>query len=143
MQSESVKAFKNDLRSYNYNLSRVVSLNNSIEFCYHRLSGVTAIDTSKQPIHSPPNKDYEYKLRDDIERFEALLKLAQAKIDYVDEILKLIETDVRKAVISVYVESKKMDSVASNMNLSVSGLQYQIDKGIERALNEKYNEEKI
>ena len=143
-QSESVRAFKNDLKSYHYNLSRIVTLQNSIDFCYHKLGAdVRAIDYSREPSNSVPNKELEYKLRDDIERYEHLKAIFQMKVRYVDEILARIETNVREAIINVYVEHKKMEKVAPKHNISTNGLQYRIDKAIEGALDEKGHEEKI
>lgn len=143
MQSDDVKAFKNELRNYNYNLNRVVTLKNSIEYCYDRLGGVRGIDTSKEPTHSLPNKDLEYKLRDDIERYRRLQSVYETKVEYVDEILSRIETSIRKAIISVHVEHKKTEKVARECNLSTNGLQYRMDKAIERALNDENNQKEI
>ena len=121
MQSEDVKAFKNELRNYNYNLNRVITLSNSIEYCYDRLGGVRAIDTSKEPMHSPPNKELEYKLRDDIERYRRLKAIYETKVQYVDEILSKMEITLREAVIGVHVERQKTEKVARLHNLSANG----------------------
>lgn len=134
-QSQSVKAFKNELRNYNYYLSQVIKLNSSIDWCYHMLGGdAKAIDYSKEPSHSLPNKDFEYKLRDDIERYEQLKALNEDKIKYIDEILNRMETDVRWAIKCVYVEGKQMRNVAFKIFVGHSTLQHRIDKAIERAL---------
>lgn len=135
MQSQQVKAFKNELRNYNYYLSRVTTLKNSIQFCYDRLGGLRAIDVSKEPTHSPPNKDYEYKLRDDIESYEQLLRHTQAQINYLDEILSRIENELRNAIKSIYIEGKQMRYVAMTLYISHGGLQKRIDKAIEKALD--------
>lgn len=134
MQSDDVKAFKNELRNYNYNLNRLVTLNNSIEFCYDRLGGVRGIDPSKEPTHSLPNKDLEYILRDDIERYRRLQTLCEAKVNYVNEILNKMQTEVREAIISVYVEGKPMRNVASKMFMAHSTLQKKMNKEIKKAL---------
>ena len=134
MQKDNVKAFKNELRNYNYYLNQIVTLSNSIDWCYHRLGGVRAIDYSKEPNHSPPNKELEYKLREDIERYEHLKALTEDKIKYIDEILGKMETDVRWAVKCVYVEGKQMRNVAYKIFVGHSTLQNRIDKAIERAL---------
>ena len=105
MQKEQVKAFKNELRNYTFYCSRIVSLGNSIEFCYDRLGGVRGIDPSKEPVHAMPNKEMEYKLRDEIERYEATLKRYKEKVDSIDEILERIELPIREAVITVYVKA--------------------------------------
>jgi len=137
MQSQSVRAFKNELRNYNYYLSRLVSLDNSIEWVYDRLGGVRGVDPSKEPTHNGvPNKDLEYKLRDDIERYEQEKTLVRAKVDYIDKILSRMKTELKCAVMSVYVEGKSFVLVSRKMYLSPNGLQKRINKAIEKALDE-------
>lgn len=134
-QSKDVKAFKNELRNYTYNCYRIETLQNSIDFCYHRLGAdARAIDYSKEPNHSTPNKELEYKLRDDIEYYSHLQAQFQAKVDYVDLILANIEEETRNAIKSVYIEGKQMRLICSRMYLSLGALQKRINKAIERAL---------
>ncbi len=134
MQKESVRAFKNELRNYAYYLSVIESLERSIEFCYERLGGLRGIDPSKEPLHIHANNEYEWKLRDDIEQFEAKIKRLRDKVNEVDIILNRMETDVREAVIDVYVKGKQARTVASRMYISHSGLLKRINKAIENAL---------
>lgn len=134
MQSEDVKAFKNELRNYNYYLSRIRTLTNSIEWCYDRLGGVRGIDPSKEPTHAVPNKDIEYKLRDDIERLEHLKGLVQAKVDYIEQTLDRMETPLRLAVIEVFANHRTIRSIATGMYLSETGLRKRINKEIKKAL---------
>lgn len=134
MQKDCVKAFKNDLRRYKYDQTRLVALKNSIEWTYERLSGVHGIDPSKEPIHGLPNKELEWKLRDDIDRYERQLKRTQERIDEVDEILARIETTLRTAIIEVYVDGRQVVYVADKMFISPNGLLKRINKAIEEAL---------
>ena len=134
MQTPDVRAFKNELRNLKYYQYRVQTLTNSMEWCYERLGGVRAIDPSKEPMHVAPNKELEYKLRDDIERYRALLALTETKIKYIDEILSHIETSLRDAIISVYVDGQHLRAVASKMYLSGNGLSKRINKAIAQAL---------
>ena len=136
MQREEVKAFKNELRNYTYYCSRIVSLENSIEYIYDRLGGVRGIDPSKEPTHVMPNKDLEYKLRDDIEKLEAKKKRVESQKQFVDEVLAKIENEFVEAIKKVYIEGLRMDKVCIEYNFSASGMGYRIDKAIERALNE-------
>ena len=136
MQREEVKAFKNELRNYTYYCSRIATLNNSIEFIYDRLGGVRGIDPSKEPTHVMPNKDLEYKLRDDIEKLEAKKKRVERQKQFVDEVLAQIENEFVDAIKKVYIEGMRMDKVCIEYNFSASGMGYRIDKAIERALNE-------
>lgn len=133
-QSENVRAFKNELRNYNYYLNRVVTLKNSIEWCYYRLGGVHGIDPSKEPTHSQPNKELEYKLRDDIEQYRRKLKHTEDRIEEMNEILNSIENELRWAIKCVYVEHKPMRNVAMKLFMSHSSLQKKMDSAIRRAL---------
>lgn len=135
MQKDNVKAFKNELRNYNYYQSRVVSLGNSIEFCYDRLGGVRGVDPSKEPLHSAPNKEYEYQLREQIEVYAQKKALFEAKLKYIDEILGKMEMSLKQAVISVYAEGKQIRRVADIYYLSPMGLAKRMNKAIERALD--------
>ena len=134
MQREDVKAFKNQLRNYSYNLSRIVTLNNSIEFLYERLGGIRGIDPSKEPLHTMPNKDLEYKIRDDISKLETILRHVEDEIRLVDEILDRMDYDIRTAVKMVYIQGRMVKNVADKFHLSSSGLAKRMDKAIEKAI---------
>lgn len=136
MQSESVRAFKNELRNYSYYLSRAATLSASIDFLYDRLGGVRGVDPSKEPIHSPPNKEMEYQLREQIEALTQKKEAVAAKIKSIEQILARMETSLREAVIEVYVYNYKCVAVADRMYLSSTGLQKRMNKAIEKALNE-------
>ena len=134
MQTAEVRAFKNELRNYNYYLHRIATLDESIEFIYDRLGGVRGIDPSKEPLHSPPDKDLEYKLRDDISRLEANKKLLENKIAYIEQILEKMETSLREAVIKVYAQGKPISVVCNDLYVSPSGLAKKINNEIKKAL---------
>lgn len=136
MQKESVRSFKNDLRSYRYKLGRIVFLDTSIEAIYDRLGGVRGIDPSKEPMHSQPDKEMEYRLRDRIERLEAEKTLLAKEISYIDSILMKMKEDIREAVKTVYVERKPIIVVCQSVYLSPTGLKKRMDRAIERALEE-------
>ena len=136
MQSKEVRAFKNELRNYNYYLYRLTTLDNSIEFCFERLGGVKGIDPSKEPTHAQPNKELEWKLRNDIEVLEAKKKRIQGKLNEIDEILALIEIPLREALIDVYAKGEKCIKIADRLALSSTGLQKRMNKAIQEALDE-------
>ena len=136
MQSEEIKAFKNQLRRYTYLCSRLATLENSIEFLYDRLGGVRGIDPSKEPTHAMPNKELEYKLRDDIEKLEAKLMIVVAEKNEIDEILSRIDLPLREAIMEVYIYGHRIDMVASKYYLSHNGLHKRMNKAIKGALNE-------
>ena len=109
-----------------------------MELCYSMLPhNVHSIDFTRPVVHGLPNKDLEYRIRDEITKHEANLKSTQAKIDEIDEILALMETSLKKAINDVYVEGNRIEDVAMIYHLSIGGLQYRIDKEIERCLNVK------
>ena len=134
MQPMEVKAFKNELRNYTFYLHEISSIENSIEFIYDKLGGVRGVDPSKEPIHALPNKELEWKLREDITKLEAKKILLERKKDYIDSILILMENDLREAVFAVYCEGKTMQSVSLKYNLSTSGLNKRITVALKKAL---------
>jgi DNA-directed RNA polymerase specialized sigma24 family protein len=133
-QPEKVRVFKNELRNYNYYLQEIATLDESIEEIYYKLGGVRGIDPSKEPLHSPPDKDLEYKLRDRIEILEAKKRLPEAKIREIDRILDRMETSLRRAVMAVYCEGKTIRYVAYQNNMSSSGMDLRITNAIKKAL---------
>lgn len=132
--NEDVKAFKNELRNYRFYVSRIVFLNGSIEFLYDRLGGVRGIDPSKEPTHSLPNKDMEYKIRDDISRLEAKKLLTERKVEEIEEILGKIDIPIRDAIRNIYIDGMHTTKVADMMFLSSSGLHGRINRAIKKAL---------
>lgn len=137
MQKEEVRAFKNELRNYTFLLHEIVTLENSIESIFDRLGGVRGIDPSKEPLHSLPDKDLEYKLRDDIEKLEAKLRLRRGEKEHIDLILSRIESPLREAIFDIYVMGKRFDNVAYDVAYSHNGLYKRINKVIEGALHGK------
>ena len=136
MQKIEVKAFKNELRNYTYLCYVISTLENSIEYCYDRLGGVRGIDPSKEPTHSQPNKELEYKLRSDIEHYESILKQKINQKVEIDRILDKIETPLRMAIINVYIKGNRVEDIARDMYLSHNGLYKQMNKAIMEALRE-------
>lgn len=137
MQDEEVRAFKNELRNYTYYLSRIVTLENSIEFLYDRLGGVRGIDPSKEPLHAMPNKEMEWKLRDDISKLEAKKERYEKNLAEIDQILNLIEEFTRTALKLVYIEGKRTDIVAGQMLISPSGLKNRMNRAIKKAIKKE------
>ena len=136
MQKQEVKAFKNELRNYTYYCSRIVTLENSIEYLYDRLGGVRGIDPSKEPTHAMPNKDLEYKIRDDISHLEAKLATYRIKTESVDEILGRMDLEICEAIKKVYVKGDHIEKVARAMYLSHNGLAKRMNRAILIAVRE-------
>lgn len=134
-QPVEVRAFKNDLANYHVKITQIKKIETRIEDLYYQLGGVRGIDPSKEPIHSPPNKDLEYALRDKITVCEAKLSLVKAEIDDIRQTLDKMERPLRKAVFEVYANGNQIRAVASKMFLSESGLRKRMNKEIEKALN--------
>lgn len=108
-----------------------------MDICYDALGGVRGVDPSREPTHSLPNKDYEYRIRDEISRHEANRDRTLAKIKDIDELLSLMDSSLRMAVIRVYANGEKLDKVARGMYLTYNGLFVRLNREIERVLNEK------
>lgn len=136
MQKQEVKAFKNELRNYTYYCSRIVTLENSIEYLYDRLGGVRGIDPSKEPMHAMPNKDLEYKIRDDISHLEAKLATYRIKKESVDEILGRMDLEICEAIKKVYVKGDHIEKVARELYLSHNGLAKRMNRAILIAVRE-------
>lgn len=134
IQSESVRAFKNELRNYRYYIGRAAELEDAIESLYDRLGGVRGVDPSKEPAHVLPNKEMEWKIRDDITRLDLKLTNLRNKIAEINEILGRIEEPIRTALKLVYIESNKVIMVAGMMYLSPSGLVKRMNREIKKAL---------
>lgn len=134
MQEPSVRAFKNELRNYNYYRSRVETLTNSIEFLYERLGGVRGIDPSKEPLHSAPNKDYEWQIRDQIEMLVKKKDLFEKKISYIDAVLECVSEPYVSAVRRIFAEGKNSYMVANDLHMSQNSLLYQINKALKEVL---------
>ena len=133
---DEIQAFKYKLRGYNFLCYEITTLENSLEFCYDRLGGVRGIDPSKEPTHAMPNKELEYKLRDDIERYEAKLKLKISEKVEIDQTLDRMETSLREAVFRVYAKGENCLKVSGDYYLSPSGLKKRMNKAISGALHE-------
>ena len=136
MQQPQVRAFKYELRNYRFYQSRIEKLNELIDFCYTLLPGsVHGIDLADIRTHGTPNKEREYRIRDEISKHERNLRHVEEKKEYLDEILDKMEEELREAVKCVYVDGKTMIETADKYDLSATGLQYRIDTEIMRVLN--------
>lgn len=134
-QPEEVRAFKSDLASYNLKKKEINRIQEAIEECYYQLGGVRGIDPGKEPIRSSvPNKDLEYAIRDKIDNLSAKKERVCNQIAYLEQILDRMEITLKKAVIEVYANHKKIKSVATTMYLSETGLRKRMNKAIEKAL---------
>ena len=55
--------------------------------------------------------------------------------NYIEEILGKIETPLKEAIIAIYADEKQLRYMADKLGFSKSGLERQINKAIEKALN--------
>ena len=130
MQREEVRAFKRELGNYRYYQQRVKDLQFMIDLCYHMLSGLHSPVLDSPPVNSPENLDATYRVRDDIERHQRNLDRTKAKLEDIEEVLNNMKDDMREAAVKVYADGKTMKSVCDDYFLTVSGLNYRIDKAI-------------
>lgn len=129
-----LKAFKNELKNYNFYKQRIKALDELIQTCYDMLSGVKAIQYDKEPSHALPNKDVEYKIRDEITHHDKNKARTQAKLDDIDKILNRVETSLREAIIESYCNGTPLEKVAEKRFISKVGLFYQINEALKEAL---------
>ena len=85
-------------------------------------------------MHTQPDKELEYRIRDEIERYRKQKELYEAKVHEIDRILYNIENPLKTAIINVYIDGKRVDRIAGEMFLSHNGLAKRMNKAIERAL---------
>ena len=135
-QSKNVYTFKNELRNYDFYLERIKGIDEMIEYCYHMLGGVRAIDTSKEPVHGGAhNLDAEYRIREEIEHHEANKRYTQRKVDEMDKVLNKIDLIDREPIIAVYVKGNSIEKVSRKMFLSSSALGKRMDKALSKLLD--------
>ena len=135
-QKTQVRAFKNELRNYNYYVSTAKKTKEIIDNYYYKLSGVKASDPSRPPLHSLPDKERENRIREAINRRERYLKLTQAKINYIDRVLNNIDDPLNSTIKAIFLNGESLTVHSDNYNLSSIGLFKKINKAIERALND-------
>lgn len=134
-QKAQVRAFKNELRNYNYYVSAAKKTKELIDNYYYELSGVKASDPSRPPLHSLPNKERENHIREAISKQERYLKLTQAKINHIDRVLSNIDDPLSSTIKDIFLNGESLTAQSGHYNLSNVGLYKKINKAIERALN--------
>lgn len=136
MQSRAVRAFKGRLKGYRYWQDRVKGQSELLACCYDML-GASPRSPKLDGIqcHSPKDIEAEYRVRAEIERIEPLLAHARDEVKYIEEILGKIETPLKEAIIAIYADEKQLRYMADKLGFSKSGLERQINKAIEKALN--------
>ena len=136
MQSRAVRAFKGRLKGYRYWQDRVKGQSELLACCYDML-GASPRSPKLDGIqcHSPKDIEAEYRVRAEIERIGPLLAHARDEVNYIEEILGKIETPLKEAIIAIYADEKQLRYMADKLGFSKSGLERQINKAIEKALN--------
>lgn len=109
-----------------------------IDICYSHLPGsMHGLDPSRIPMSSVPNKDLEYRIRNEIDHHEQNKRRTEEEIRYCDEILNRMEISLKQAVTHIYIKGQRMDSIAAQMFLSTNALQNRINRELERVLDEE------
>lgn len=132
-----IKAFKNELRNYRFYQSKVKKWDILIQESYDKLgASPKSIDYSRVIMHGAvPNKDFEYKVRDEITFYESKRKPWKDKVDYVDNVLSLIETPLREDIMSVYVKGRSLAEVARPRYIIASSLRGRINRALRRVFD--------
>ena len=134
MQSDEVRAFKNELSNYDFYRKRVEALNELIEICYHTLSGLHSPDFQNIPVHSPADLEKRDRLYAKIDKHRANIEKATRKMDEIDEVLNKMPRKIRIAAYRVYVQKETIEKVARENHYSKKGMWYWINKEIQKAL---------
>ena len=101
MQSDEVRAFKNELSNYDFYRKRVEALNELIEICYHSLGGLHSPDFQIIPVHSPADLEKRDRLYAEIDKHKSNLEKATRKTEYS---VPLLDYEIAFLKNSVYIE---------------------------------------
>ncbi len=132
-------AFKRELATYRDIEEEIRSFDEEIQYCYDMLgASPRSVDPGRVVVHSPPNKEREYELRERISLLEANRSPWLSKKKRIDRILMRMETSLREDVVHVYVDNEKLDVVSAPRYVTASTLHYRLNKAIENALDEEH-----
>ena len=135
-QDKSVRAFKNQLENYQYYVYMVNHYEQQIQDCFDKLgASPKSIDYSKVVGHTVPDKDFEYKMRGYIEIYEYKKDMFERLVAYVNSILDLMPVEQRNMAKDMFVLGENEIAVAKKYYISPSGMRYQINREIKKALD--------
>ena len=133
---KDVEAFKNELRQYEYIQERIKEFNDAIQLCVDALGGSPkSVDFSRVVVHSPPNTDFEYKMRDRISSLEAERRPWSDRKKRIDRILATMESSIREDIIDVYVKGNSLAKISERRYIIASTLHWRVNKAIGEALD--------
>ena len=130
---DGVRAFRTELKNYRYHQIKVKEFKFKIEDTYGKLGGYHSPSFSSIGRGQMP-KDVEYKLRNDIEKFQRIVEREEERVKYIEEILEAMPEEERNAAILIYADGESVIKVADMYHLSDHGIRYRINKAIWRAM---------
>ncbi len=134
-----VEHFKNELRNYEYYKITLNVVNEKLKVVWYELTGVKAIQYDKQPS-SPGKKEMtarEINLRKKIDMLEYQKARLENQINYIEDVLGMLDSETRLACLDVYVKKRKIVDVSQELYISPSGLYKQINRNLMKALKKE------
>ena len=128
-----VEQFKRELQSYSWYCSRLIRVNDKLEYVSHKLSTVGAQSYDERLNN---NFGYETPKLQLMIREEELIKKAEhwaRKMNYCRNVLSLCDPAIKKILVMIFIEEINQSKVADIISkkddyiLSRQGMMYQVD----------------
>ena len=136
MNRDYVNEFKSQYTIMLYNRKHLKELDDAIELIQCKMENVKSPNSSDsvQIGNSVPR---DRRLVDLIERKERYIldrKVYQAQVDYVSDVLSLMDVECVKTIQRIYECNQTYEDVAKDEGYSTRGLKYKVDGEIETAV---------
>lgn len=136
LKKDEVQAFKNELANYTIYSSMLRKHREKLDELYYELEGVKGIRYDKAP--SMPNKhlimERLHYLSGEIEKTENEIERLCICLEHMENVLANMEHEIRRAIVDVYINGKAIIDICNEYNYSATGLHYQMNKCIQKAL---------
>ena len=136
LKKDEVQAFKNELANYTIYSSMLRKHREKLDELYYELEGVKGIRYDKAP--SMPNKhlimERLHYLSGEIEKTENEIERLCICLEHMENVLANMEHEIRRAIVEVYINKKRLIDVCVEHNYSDAGLHYQMNKTIQKWL---------
>ena len=133
-QPEEVREFKKELSSYPFLQKKLEGARDLCRYCYDLLPGGVRSPSLTEHGHTQMSKETEYRIREEIEKHEARIQSYLQRIREIDEVLALMDEDMREACIDIYMKGRTVKRVCRKHHLSEYGLKYRVNKAIQFSL---------
>lgn len=134
-QDPLVTEFYSEMELYNLYKDGIKKIEELMQMCYDALgASPSAPPIDRVPIHTPPNIDNIYKIREEIDVHTRNIERRKALIKHCDEVMAQMTEETRKAVELHFIKGYSWENVGRKLNISRSGLEYVVEKEILRIL---------